>query len=766
MSAAMRPAALAVSTLVFLSAMGVALVAWWPIYEGGQFVILAVSTALLAAAIAILGALYRWSSAVVAGATIAVFALAGPALAVPGATLYGVVPTLEAELSLFSGVALGWKQLLTIALPVGSYQSLLVPVFALELLAVVVGLSIAVRARRAELATLAPVVVFIVGLAFGPERAHWPLAISLGLLAVVLFWLVWRRWYRRRSDITAAAVRGAPAPRSRLLGLRAIVSGLIVVVLAGAGSLVATALVPPAGAREVLRSAVQQAFDPRDYPSPLVGFRAQWRPGTRDAVLFTVSGLPEGARIRIATLDSYDGIVFSLGGAGATSEADAFTRVPYRFDQSGTAGEVIDLAVVIGAYSGVWLPTVGKFESVVFSGADAQQRRDAFFYNDTSGTAAVLGGLTTGDQYRLEAVVPPQPTAAQLERATPGSAIVPPLTALPAELPGVLERYSGAVDGAGAKLMAAVRGLRSEGYVSHGVEPTEPPSRSGHSADRITQLLSDQRMIGDAEQYSVTAAIMARELGFPSRVVYGFEPQGTGQPLAVTGAMVSAWIEVDTAEYGWVAIDVTPPVRDIPEEQPEEPSSISRPPSVVQPPAANEDNTDSQSPIESTQDPPPTDPAWIGVLLGVARVLGWSLLVIAVISSPFVVVIAAKLRRRQLRRTAPSALQRMSGGWREVEDAMLDHGYAPAPNATRSEVAQLMGGETPRAVATVVDRAVFAPSDPAAEQAEQLWRDVDEVLASLDEGATRWQRWRARVSVRSLDSYRVRSLLARGRASR
>ena len=38
-----------------------------------------------------------------------------------------------------------WKQLLTITLPVGSYQALLVPAFLLVLVTVVVGLSLALR---------------------------------------------------------------------------------------------------------------------------------------------------------------------------------------------------------------------------------------------------------------------------------------------------------------------------------------------------------------------------------------------------------------------------------------------------------------------------------------------------------------------------------------------------------------------------------------------------------------------------------------------
>ena len=114
-----------------------------------------------------------------------------------------------------------------------------------------------------------------------------------------------------------------------------------------------------------------------------------------------------------------------------------------------------------------------------------------------------------------------------------------------------------------------IDGLKTNGYVSHGVSPDEPQSRSGHAADRITQLLTDQRMIGDQEQYAVTAALMAQQLGFPARVVFGFAPKRIRRERPVRGDDVSAWIEVGTAQFGWVDLDPTPPVREIPPEVPE-----------------------------------------------------------------------------------------------------------------------------------------------------------------------------------------------------
>jgi hypothetical protein len=742
----LQPAVALVNTVAFWLAMTLAAAAWWPIYQNLQFVIVVAVGILVGSTIAALGALLRWSSAVVAPVMILAFAILGVPLAVPDKALYGVLPTLDGALDLFSAVALAWKQLLTIALPVGSYQALLVPVLVLTLLGSVVGLSLALRSRVGDLAGVVPVVIFIAGLAFGGRESLWPMPLALGLLATLLVWLLWRRWYRRRQSI-----RETQGMTTALLGMRRVLGALIVIALAGGAAYAVTLALPPTTPREVLRQAIEQPFDPRSYPSPLAAFRQYLRPESADAVMLRVTGLPEGERIRIATLDSYDGVVFAVGSSLVSSESGSFTRVPYAFDQTGLAGDHVTIEVTIGAYTGPWVPTVGAFEGVEFTGARATELRDSFYYNDTARTAAVLAGMVQGDSYELEVVLPAQPSAAELRSLSPGSARVP-VAEVPAELSTVLERYTSGVDGQGARLVAAVEGLRAEGYISHGLNDDEPPSRSGHASDRITQLLSDQRMIGDEEQYAVTAAIMARQLGFPSRVVFGFVPDESG---IVRGDAVTAWIEVSTAQYGWVALDVTPPPRDIPEAEPEEPSQVSRPQAELQPPDEETDLSDNQTPIESTQDAQPALDGWVEVLLAVARVLGISLLVITLLVSPFVVIIAAKLRRRYLRRRAESPLQQITGGWREFEDAVVDHGIVPPKHATRSELARAIGGSTTLQVAELADRAIFAPGGPSLDEAQTVWRSVDELTRSLDEGLTGWQRLKARVSVRSLSARRA-----------
>jgi hypothetical protein len=406
--------------------------------------------------------------------------------------------------------------------------------------------------------------------------------------------------------------------------------------------------------------------------------------------------------------------------------------------------------VTVGSYSDVWVPTVGQFESVAFSGARAATLRDDFFYNNVTGSAAVPAGLSSGDSYSITGVIPVQPALSQLAALTPGSAIVPKPAAIPDDLATKLDEYVGSTQGAGARLVAMLAGLASDGYISHGVSATDAPSRSGHSVDRIGELLSAPQMIGDAEQYSVAAALMADQLGFPSRVVFGFAPK-TDQ---VHGTDASAWIEVDTAQYGWVTIDPTPPARPIPAAVPQDTKQVARPQSIVPPPVPQSDPINRPPAQESEQQRPLNLDPVLQVVLAVVRVVGWVAVAVAIALSPFLVVIAAKLRRRRLRRRAPEVMDRISGGWKEFEDSVRDHGFGPTPAATRSEVAALVGHGQATVLAAVTDRATFAPGAPEADDADKVWRAVDELTAALDEPLTRWQRIRAMVSVRSLGGAR------------
>lgn len=753
-----RPARLLLDTGMVLLATALAGWSFWPVYQSGAFVAMLIGTVLLGGLVGVLGALLRWPSILVGAAVVVVYFGAGVQLAVPGETAAGgLLPTGPGFLDLVRGTWLSWKQLVTISLPVGSYQALLVPAFLLTLLAAVVAVTIALRSRRPELAALPPLVLLTAGILFGSATAPVPPRLLIGVLAVVLAWLIVQRLRRRSRAVRALREQSGltvETSRERRSTAFATTAGAVVM-LAGAcaAGLAASALVPPPPERQVIRTAVEQPFDPRAYPSPLSGFRSYLEPARADTAMLSVSGLPADRRLRIATLDTYDGVVYSVGSDRVSSASGSFTRVPYRLDQSHVKGTEATITVTLRGYQGPWVPGSGQLEQLSFRGADASALSGAFFYNDVTGTAAVTRTLRDGDSYTAESVVKPLLTTTELERVQPGSDTVPAPAVIPDELQTTLQKYTAGVTGAGPRLAAALRGLAKDGYISHGIGDDEPASRSGHGADRITELLTDVPMVGDQEQYAVTAALMARQLGFPARVVVGFvAPQGvsTQGPVTLTGSDISAWIEVETTS-GWVTVDPTPPVRPVPPKQPDQPTQITRPQTNVQPPVDTTPDQREDPPQAQVDNPDqqPPNPV-IEAILAVLVVIGWSLLVLAILVAPFLAVIAAKWRRRQLRRSAGTSVERVVGGWREFADAAVDHGYEPPPAATRTEFAETIGGSRAAALARVADRAVFSPDPPSPADAESVWKAVDDLRAQLARRDTRWKRLLATVSLRSL----------------
>ncbi|MEO6201571.1 MAG: hypothetical protein ABIX44_10455, partial [Cryobacterium sp.] len=193
------------NTLALAAATAVASMALWPVYQSVEFLILVAVTFALGAAIAILGALFRWPAWVVALAAALAYLFAGVPLAIPGRAIERFLPTPDGMVELLGATALSWKQLVTIVLPVGAYQSLLVPAFILVLLSTVIGLSAALRARFGEFGVLAPIALFLGGIALGPAVESSPIEAGLGLFAVVVFWLLGLHWQRRRTAVRFVA---------------------------------------------------------------------------------------------------------------------------------------------------------------------------------------------------------------------------------------------------------------------------------------------------------------------------------------------------------------------------------------------------------------------------------------------------------------------------------------------------------------------------------------------------------------------------------
>jgi hypothetical protein len=737
-------------------AVGVASALWWPIYQVGQFVLLAAVALALGVALAVLGRRFQLPGFALLGITIGVYLIIGVPLALPDAALFGVLPTWSGLVDLITGTAESWKQLVTILLPVGTYQGLLIPPLVSILFVTVITLSIALRTKRPEMAVVWPMLLAVIGIAFGPEIGWQSVALGLAVPVVALVWLVWLGRSRHRSRARShndAISSVSPSRRERRRAtVVSVVTATLILALATCGGAVMASVLPANAERQVIRSHIEQPFNPRAYPSPLSSFRSYYLPDLAGQNMLTVTGLPSEGRLRLATLDTYDGVVYTVGTDDVATGSGTFVRVPYRLDQQAS-GQIVTLDVTISGYSGIWLPGAGHLRQIDFDGPNAGELSSNHFYNDVTGTSAVVDGVAEGDSYQMDAVVARTPTLDELTDIRPGPAN-PPLTVdLPSVMTERLDLYTEGITGAGARLVSMLEGLKNDGYISHGVGENEPTSLSGHGLDRITTLFTDRPMVGDEEQYAVAAALMARQLGFPARVVMGFVP--TADPASDTATVsssdISAWIEVQSSDGTWLTVDTTPPLREIPEKELDEPTKVSRPQSVVQPPLEESEPDTEQIPADDSvdNDDQPLDPLLAALLL-IAQIAGWTLLGLAVLASPFLAVIAAKARRRALRRSRRTPSERIRAGWQEFQDSAVDFGIEPPASATRREVARTVGGKRALALASVADRATFSTERPSTEDADRVWAAVDDLRSSLGRGRTRRERLKAATSLRSL----------------
>jgi hypothetical protein len=233
-----------------------------------------------------------------------------------------------------------------------------------------------------------------------------------------------------------------------------------------------------------------------------------------------------------------------------------------------------------------------------------------------------------------------------------------------------------------------------------------------------------------------------------------------GSGVALTGATMSAWIEISTTQ-GWVAVDPNPILRPIPEQLPEDPTTVSRPQSAAEPPPVDVPRLQDQTPPEAADGAltPPADPfqAVLGTVVTIAAIF---LLLGGLLAAPFLSILAMKARRRAHRRAASEPRARVTGAWAEFMDTAVDHGIVLPASATRREIARLVIQERSVPLAKLSDRVQFAPGGATDSQAGEAWRFVDQVRAGLDAPLTRAQRLRSRVALSSVKQTLLGRLLA------
>lgn len=774
----------------------------WPIYRDGAFLVLVAAALVLAHAIAYAGLRWRWSAWWVALATAGAYLVAGLPLAAPN-TLTSLPDALGGLRAVATAPVTGWKDLLTLELPLGSYQATLAPALLVFLTAAVAALSIAWRSTRWwMLATPIALVPTVFGVAFGATGAADPIVLGplslpreavVGAAALVaaLAVIVWRTVHERRRAVAAAVaasgVRSSGGSNRSVVARIAVAATMIAV--AAAGGVVAAPWALAGQPRDVLRADIQPRLEIAATLSPLAQYRGFFADDLVDEALFTVTA-PEGVdRVRLATLPFYDGQVARVVDPDAepSDPRTAFRRVPASLTvpPGAATGEA---SVEVGAYEGIWMPSVGAVTALRFEGDRASALADGFYYNTETAGAVQLAspGLDAGTRYRHDAAYTADPASV----ATLSAARDEPLwddDLVPESLRTWIELQGSPEDGAG--LVELVDTLRARGFLSHAlaIDPAAPPlwttdlgdyafqpSRAGHSTDRIDRLFTDLltrqnevggendadlvAAVGDDEQFAVAAMMIADQLGFDARVVLGARLSSTDETLATcadgvcTGGDLAAWIEVRGADAAWVPLDTTPQHAAFPSpetqqrQDPQNPTEVRRDEAETVRPQESSPSDGGESEREDAPVEEDLSGLWAAVRIG-----GISLLAVLLVVGPFALIVLVKVWRRRGRRRTTDAVERFTGGWQEYVDAAVDHGHRVPPSYTRHELAVLYAGGTDGArLASWADRSVFDVAPPSEAESDEFWRIVDAERARFAGERGWWARWRARVSLRSL----------------
>ncbi|MCL2467815.1 MAG: hypothetical protein FWF02_04655 [Micrococcales bacterium] len=798
------PLVVLVGVLYVPVVVALATVLVWPVYQTQRLLVVAGVGAGVGVVLAVVARWLRWSPWVTAPVAALIYA----AVAVPVAVPYRMTSTPDIARGVgeaFVAVVVGWRQLLTLRLPVADYRSSLAPWLAATLVVSVVGASLAIRAdRRAGFAVpvlavlpllagvLAPATPGATGL-FGPVqvpdlRFTVPGAV---MVAATVAWLVTRARLRRRRALAMGTGTGS-GRRVRRAGLAAVApvaAGFVLCAVALVTAVVVTPTVSHPADRHTVRDVVEPVLAIASEPSPLDGYRASFAGAAATADLFTVkvTGAPVD-RLRIAVMDEYDGQHFTTSTAG---DDRRFLRTP-RVGATGTSRTT----VTIGELTGIWMPVPdGTIGAPTFTGARADQLAGGFYYSSWASAALEVAptrtgrmGLRPGDSYRVVSTAQAPGRLGQNSSSLLDSEDYPQMEAW-VKAQGQPRNAEGYVE--------LVDRLRTRGYLSHWVDAADAkawakaldkprysvvPAYSGHSATRVEDLFgqlnaqeaavgssaSDRELVaavGDDEQFAAAAALLARYMGFESRVVLGVrltseDPSLVTCDAVCSGADLAAWVEVRSPGGAWVPFDVEPQMDHPPtpvmqgEEPPLNPTQVREPHLEVVPPP--DDAQDSMSQSDERNEAVAAGAAW---WVQIAVTVGLSVGLLLALLLPFLAVPVVKAMRRRRRRKASVPEVATVGAWAELSDRCLDLGV-PLVGPTRREAAKATGRSAAGHLAMLVDTAVYGAVPVTTAVSDQAWAMIELDLADVRVGMSRQDRFRAWLRPRSI----LRALTLSGRS--
>ncbi len=335
---------------------GVALSAFGTSFTGTTYLVVGMLGATLAVVVTHLTRAIGWPIISAVVICVLLFFLLGGPLCLRSLGDTSVLPGASTLARVADQAVFGWKDLLTTLPPVDGDGPLLVLPWLAGMLAGLVGLGLAhLPVRTAWVAAVLPVVgltlVLSGALLLGVRHPQSLLLQGSVFAGLALAWLAIRA--RRAS----ATVQGGSTSY-----LRGVAAAAMLALAAGIAFPASALLAGDDADRTVARNWVEPPFDIGRYPSPLAGFRkyvdlkgSTDRTNVYDKTLLQIQGVPAQTRVRFATMDRYDGMVWGASDNALPGPADdSFQRVSSTIDNPvadpapGAAGDEADVTITLG----------------------------------------------------------------------------------------------------------------------------------------------------------------------------------------------------------------------------------------------------------------------------------------------------------------------------------------------------------------------------------------------------------------------------------
>jgi transglutaminase-like putative cysteine protease len=617
----------------------------------------------------------------------------------------------------------GWSRILTTPVPMDAEPDVSLVIVLVVFGAAVMATLVMLRTRWKLAALLGPLVVLVTTRVLGATSRVWwnAAATALCLVGAALAAMLRTRTSTSSGKMAAGGSSAVTDKKENPLAddrARGILFGGVLAVVAGlVGSQLPLFRSTPADARHIplATPALQEAQNP-------LSLLSSWAQNP-DKVLFRfnpdadTAKQPPLSRWRLAVLDTFTGADW-LPGERYRDVGSALPRPPVSVGIA-TDEKPRSASVDLVGLDDVWLPSPGwprRIEGLAprfdpergvlrQRATDADKRVTRYQVIAQPMVAKMpsdVGGLDISEDSRLRTETPQSPA----EFVAAANEIV-----ADAQSPSLkaqrLDSY-----------LRALAGFRFN-----------PATQPGHSYKRLSLLLRGTPPLGGqgtSEQYATVFALLARNLGMPSRVVVGFDiPAGTVAGadgfVSVTAGMALAWPEVRFAGVGWVPFQPTPGTGGA---TPEDQSAFN---------GASEPTTTTTSTVVPTTEvaeeeqidrvPAKAVSAWWLVLVGVLATVG-------ALGVALRVVIA---RRRRDRRTNGDGRAQISGAWDEALAVLSATAMHLQPAETASHFAGRLeekhGGV--KTLASLHESAAFRLSEPAPDDVAKAWTLSDELRAQV-----------------------------------